>query len=172
MPHSLEVSRIALERAKAERRILRVCWETNGYMKTKLAEKAAEYALESGGNIKFDLKTWSEELNIALCGVSNKPTMANFKMIGEKFYRQRPELPLLCASTLLIPGYVNAEEVENIAEFISQIDPNIPYTLLAFYPCYVMNDLATTSRKQGLECQKAAEKHLRNARIGNIHLLS
>jgi len=172
MPHSLEVSHIALEKAEAEKRILRICWETNGYMNSKLAEKVAEYALESGGNIKFDLKTWSEEVNLALCGVSNKPTLANFKMIGERFYKKRPELPVLSASTLLVPGYIDAEEVEGIAKFISKIDPNIPYTLLAFYPCYVMNDLPTTSRKQALECQKAAEKHLKNTRIGNIHLLS
>jgi pyruvate formate lyase activating enzyme len=137
-----------------------------------LAEKAAEYALESGGNIKFDLKTWSEELNIALCGVSNKPTLANFKMIGEKFYKKRPDLPMLSASTLLVPGYIDVEEVENIAEFISEVDSGIPYTLLAFYPCYLMNDLPTTSRKQAVECQKAAEKHLTNTRIGNINLLT
>jgi pyruvate formate lyase activating enzyme len=79
---------------------------------------------------------------------------------------------MLTASTLLVPGYVDAEEVENIAKFISQINPNIPYTLLAFYPCYIMNDLPTTSKKQALECQKAAQKHLKNTRIGNIHLLS
>ena len=141
-------------------------------MNPKLAEKAAAYALESGGNIKFDLKTWSEKLNITLCGVSNKPTLENFKRIGEKFYEKRKELPVLCASTLLVPSYIDAEEVENIAKFISEIDPNIPYTLLAFYPRYVMDDLPTTSRKQALECQKAAEKHLKNTRIGNVHLLS
>jgi len=172
MPHSLEASRIAIEKAKAEKRILRVCWETNGYMNPRLAEKAAEYALKSGGNIKFDLKAWSETLNIALCGVSNKPTLENFRRIGEKYYEKRRELPVLTASTLLVPGYVDAEEVEGIAQFISQISSEIPYTLLAFYPCYVMNDLPTTSRQQAMECQKAAQKHLKNTRIGNIHLLS
>jgi len=172
MPHSLETSRIALEKAKAEKRILRVCWETNGYMNPKLAEKAAEIALESGGNIKFDLKCRSEALNVALCGVSNKPTLDNFRMIGEKHYAKRGELPVLGASTLLVPGYVNAEEVEGIAQFISEIDKSIPYTLLAFYPCYVMNDLPATSRKAALECQGVAEKHLKSVRIGNIHLLS
>jgi pyruvate formate lyase activating enzyme len=172
MPHSLEVSRIALEKAEAENRILRVCWETNGYMNQRLAEEAAEIALKSGGNIKFDLKAWSEELAISLCGVSNKPTLENFCKIGEKYYGKRPELPILTASTLLVSGYVDAEEVENIANFISQISPEIPYTLLAFYPCYVMSDLPTTSRKQAIECQNAAEKHLKNTRIGNIHLLS
>lgn len=172
MPHSLETSRIALEKARAEKRILRVCWETNGYMNPRLAEKAAEIALESGGNIKFDLKAWSEPLNIALCGVSNKPTLENFRRIGEKFYKKRRELPLLSASTLLIPGYMDVEEVENIAKFISQIDVGIPYTLLAFYPCYVMDDLPTTSRRLALECRKVAEKHLEKVRIGNIHLLT
>jgi pyruvate formate lyase activating enzyme len=172
MPHSLEVSRIALERAKVERRILRICWETNGYMTPRLAERAAEYALESGGNIKFDLKAWGEKLNIALCGVSNKPALANFKMIGEKFYKKRSGLPVLTASTLLVPGYIDAEEVESIARFVSEIDPTIPYTLLAFYSCYVMYDLPNTSRTQAMEYQKAAKKHLENVRIGNVHLLS
>ena len=171
-PHALKTSERALRRAEDEKRILRICWETNGYMNPKLAETAAEYALESGGNIKFDLKTWSEELNIALCGVSNKPTLKNFKVIGEKFYKKRKELPVLCASTLLVPGYINTEVVENIAMFISEIDPDIPYTLLAFYPCYVMSDLPTTSKEQALECQKVAKEHLKNVRIGNIHLLS
>ncbi len=172
MPHSLEVSRLVLERARAEKSIMRICWETNGYINSRLAEKAARYALESGGNIKFDLKAWSEELNVALCGVSNRPTLENFKMLGERFYRKRQELPVLAASTLLVSGYVDAKDVENIARFISEVDPTIPYTLLAFYPSHVMNDLPRTSRNHALECQKAAEKHLMNVKIGNVHLLS
>jgi len=172
MPHSLETSRLALEKARDEKRILRVCWETNGYMNPKLAEKAAVYALESGGNIKFDLKAYSEELAIALTGASNKPSFENFRLIGEKYYSKREELPVLAASTLLVPGYVDAEEVEKIARFISQINSNIPYTLLAFYPCHLMKDLPTTSKKQAVECQKAAKKHLTNIRVGNINLLS
>jgi pyruvate formate lyase activating enzyme len=171
MPHSLEVSRLALEKAKGEKRIMRVCWETNGYMNPELAERAAAHALESGGNIKFDLKAWNEGLNAGLCGVSNKPTLENFARIG-RFYEKRREVPVLSASTLLVPGYVDVEEVDGIARFISGISSEIPYTLLAFYPCYVMNDLPTTSRKQALECQRVAEKHLRNVRIGNLHLLS
>lgn len=172
MPHSLEVSRIALERANAEGRILRICWETNGSMNPRLAERAAGYALESGGNMKFDLKAADEELNSALCGVSNRTALANFKTIGEKFYEKRRDLPVLSASTLLVPGYVDAEEVEVIAKLISEIDPSIPYTLLAFYPCYVMDDLPTTTRKQATECKQTAEKYLQRVRVGNIHLLS
>lgn len=172
MPHALKTSQIALEKARQEKRILRICWETNGYWKKVFAKKAAELSLESGGNIKFDIKTWDENLNKALCGVSNKHTLENFKMIGEKYFQQRPELPVLSASTLLIPGYIDVKEVNNIAKFIADINPRIPYTLLAFYPQYIMNDLPTTSIKLAHDSRKAAQKHLKNVRIGNVHLLS
>lgn len=172
MPHALRTSRIALESAQRERRILRICWETNGYWSEKLALEAAELSLASGGNIKFDLKTWNDSLSIALCGVSNAPTLQSFKLIGRKFSRERMEPRVLTASTLLIPGYVGVDEVRNISGFISEIDPEIPYTLLAFYPRFVMSDLPTTSRKLAEACYDEAKSCLENVRVGNIHLLS
>jgi len=172
MPHAIKTSQLAVERAAEEKRILRVCWETNGYWREELALKAAELSLKSGGNVKFDLKTWNPHLNMALCGVSNEPTLKSFKLIGEKFFRVRPELPVLTASTLLVPGYIDQEEVGNIARFISETDPRIPYTLLAFYPQYVMTDLPTTSREQATKCYDAAKRYLENVRVGNINLLS
>ncbi len=172
MPHALKTSRMALERARDECRILRICWETNGYWKDEMMLRAAELSYISGGNMKFDLKTWNQNLNRALCGVSNMPTLKRFKMIGEKYFKKRSYLPILTASTLLVPGYVDVEEVEGLARFIAEIDSEIPYTLLAFYPRYVIADLPTTSRDLALQCRDAAEKHLKRVRIGNIHLLS
>ncbi|MEM3088306.1 MAG: radical SAM protein, partial [Candidatus Bathyarchaeia archaeon] len=90
-----------------------------------------------------------------------------------KFFRERLEPPVLTASTLLIPGYIDAEEVGQIANFLAHIDSKIPYTLLAFYPQYIMYDLPTTSRQLAHECLEAAKKAgLEQVRIGNIHLLS
>lgn len=172
MPHALKVSQRALEKARERGRILRVCWETNGYWKAEFSLKAAELSFTSGGNIKFDLKTWDENLNRALCGVSNKPTLGRFETIGKKIFEERSELPILTASTLLIPGYIDVEEVRNLASFISEIDPQIPYTLLAFYPQYVLTDLPTTSRHLARQCSDVAKMYLKNVRIGNIHLLS
>jgi pyruvate formate lyase activating enzyme len=92
-------------------------------------------------------------------------------MIGEKFFKNRPELPVLTASTLLVSGYVDAKEIEDLAKFIASIDSKIPYTLLAFYPQYVMSDLSTTSRTQASECFGIAKKYLENVKIGNTQLL-
>ena len=171
MPHALKASELAFQEASERGRIMRICWESNGNMNPRLALRAAELSFKSGGVVKFDIKAWDENLNLALCGVPNKATLENFRAIGERFYAERPEVPLLTASTLLVPGYVDAREVEAIAEFIASVDPSVPYTLLAFYPQYVMNDLPCTPRTWAFECYRAARKHLENVRIGNVHLL-
>lgn len=138
-----------------------VCWETNGNFAKRYLPEVAKH---TDGIVKFDLKTWNEKLSYALCGVSNKNSYENFEYLA-KHCR-------MAASTLLVPYYINAEEVYDIASFIASIDDNIPYTLLAFYPCYKMSDLPYTSKKQAMECYDAAKKAgLKKVRIGNIHLL-
>ena len=169
LPHSLRVARLALQRKQG--RILRICWETNGSMHPALLKQAAEISLNSGGCIKFDLKAWDEGLHIALCGISNKRTLENFQLLAE-YTRKRPSPPLLVASTLLVPGYVDKQEVSNLASFVSSLNPDIPYSLLAFAPQFMMRDLPTTSRRHADECLAEAEAQgLRNVRVGNVHLL-
>ena len=98
--------------------------------------------------------------------------MENFEALSRRV-RQRPVPPLLIASTLLVPGYVDEREVEGIAGFIAGLNPEIPYSLLAFYPHFYLTDLPTTSRRHALRCKAAAEqKGLKCVRIGNVHLLS
>jgi len=172
MPHAIRASEIALKTAEERKRILRICWETNGNLRKEFALKAAQLSFASGGVVKFDLKTRDRNLSRVLCGVSNESALENFRMIGEKYFKERSDLPILTASTLLVPGYIDSEEIEGIARFISEIDPKVPYTLLAFYPQYMMKDLPTTNRKQAYECYETAKKHLQKVRIGNIHLLS
>ncbi|MEO0091312.1 MAG: radical SAM protein [candidate division WOR-3 bacterium] len=153
-------------------RIFRICWETNGSMSETLLNRMIELSLKSGGCIKFDLKTYSEELNYALCGVSNKQTLKNIKKVAQYIY-ERPKPPLLVISTLLIPGYIDHIELTNIAQFIAGIDKNIPWSLLAFYPCFYFSDLSPTSKYQAEQALKIAQDlGLTNVRLGNIHLLT
>lgn len=169
LPHSLRVSRMALEKARG--RILRVCWETNGSMHRALLEEMIELSLHSGGCIKFDIKAWNDSLHRALCGVSNRRTKENFEF-ASRWFEKRPVPPLLVASTLLIPGYIDEEEIRRIARWISSLHPDIPYALLAFAPQFFFKDLPTTPRKLAFRGKEVAEAEgLRNVRIGNIHLL-
>jgi pyruvate formate lyase activating enzyme len=129
-------------------------------------------SLASGGCIKFDLKAWDEGLHRALTGVSNRPTLENFARAARRAH-ERPDPPLVVASTLLVPGYVDAEEVSRLAAFIATLDPDIPYTLLAFAPHFAMGDLPRTSHRHAEEALAAARAAgLRSVRLANRHLLS
>ena len=169
LPFALKVGKEVIEEVD---RIVRLCYEWNGTGNWKLVEKAGEQALVSGGIIKFDLKAWSEELNIALSGYSNKRVYENFRRLFDKYYNERREIPLLTATTLLVPGYIDSYEVECIAKFLSELDKDIPYSLLIFHPDNYMRDLPITPKKQVQEAYNAAKKYLSNVNIGNIHLLA
>lgn len=170
LPFSLEASRRALNMRRG--RILRLCWETNGSMSGELLQEVVDLALESGGCIKFDLKAWDENLHKALTGVTNQRTMENFSLIGKRT-RSRAAPPLLIASTLLVPGYIDEVEIRKIARFIASLDPDIPYSLLAFCPRFYMSDMPLTSRALAEACRKVAQgEGLRNVRIGNLDLLT
>jgi pyruvate formate lyase activating enzyme len=167
--YALQASRLALQE-NAER-VLRICWETNGGASPALIDEMAQVSLQSGGCIKVDLKAYSEEVNLALCGVSNSQTLENFRRLAA-FHKERKEPPFLIASTLLVSGYVDVHEVRGLARFIASLDPDIPYTLLAFHPDFRMNDLPPTSREHAFQCLEAAqEEGLTNVQLGNIHLL-
>jgi len=167
--HAIKTSKLALQRASG--RVLRICWETNGAVREPFLGKMAELSLESGGLIKFDLKAWHDSIHHALCGVTNRKTLQNFKVLSE-LARRRPEPPFLIASTLLVPGYVDEVEVAGIAGFLAELNPEIPYSLLAFYPHFYLQDLPTTSRHHALRCKEVAESAgLRRVHIGNLHLL-
>lgn len=171
--HAIITSKLALE-ANSDR-ILRICWESNGSMSKPQLKTAADLSMSSGGCIKFDLKAWDEELHKALCGVTNKRTLENFEWLVDKYFDQRTksEPPFITASTLLIPGYIENDEVAQLAEFLSSLNPNIPYSLLAFHPQFYMEDMPVTSHKQADECYEVALKAgLENVRIGNLHLLT
>ena len=78
----------------------------------------------------------------------------------------------MVASTLLLPGYIDADEVFQIAKFISDLDARIPYSLLGFGPNYLMPDLPPTSVNHAESAYQAAlDAGLTNVHLGNRHLL-
>jgi pyruvate formate lyase activating enzyme len=166
MPHALATSRLLAEQG------VTVCWETNGSMHPRLLDQAVELSLRTGGCIKFDLKALDENLHLALTGVSNRRTLENFRRAARRI-PERPDPPLVVASTLLVPGYVDADEVGRIARFIAENDPGIPYALLGFHPHFFIPDLPRTSVRHAQEAEAAArDAGLSQVRVGNRHLLS
>lgn len=164
LPFAIRVSRRILEESGKKKRI---CWEWNGCGHPRLVEKAAELSAESGGTVKFDLKCFDPHLSLALCGVENRRAYENFSLVWRLFPRKH----LLTATTLLVPYYIDKKEVGEIARFISEQDRDIPYSLLAFHPDYLMTDLPPTPREQVEECYNEARRHLSMVNVGNLYLL-
>jgi len=128
---------------------------------------AAYLSMETGGTVKFDLKASHPDLHRVLCGTGNERTLNNFSRVAE--ITQGTDT--LTATTLLVPYYLDAEEVGAIARFIAFINDDISYSLLVFHPDYLLNDLPITLRSQVEECVAAARQHLNRVHVGNIHLL-
>jgi pyruvate formate lyase activating enzyme len=168
--HAINASRIA--RRASRNPAVRICWETNGSMDKRFCRTIAEISFESGGCIKFDLKALNANLHFALTGASNRNTLENFRWLAE-FQRERRVPSFLIASTLLVPGYIDENEVHDIARFIASLGPEIPYSLLGFYPQFFMYDLPITSQRHAERCYDAAkDAGLTRVNLGNKHLLS
>jgi len=128
-------------------------------------------SVRSGGCVKIDLKAWDRETHRALCGHDNSKILDNFARVAE-WSSERLSPPVLIASTPLIPGYINEDEVYGLARFIAGINPDIPYALLAFAPQFLMDDSLTTSAAQANACLEAAKNAgLTRVRLGNEHLI-
>ena len=169
LPWALRASRRAVE-ATADK-ILRICWEWNGAGNEKLVQNAVSLSLKTGGNAKFDLKYFSPTLSQVLSGVSNQQSYINFEKCFQKFYHEREDDPVLTATTLLVPTYVDKEEVNEIAQFLASLDKSIPYSLLIFHSDSYLMDLPVTPVQQVKDCYEAAKNHLNNVHIGNKHLI-
>lgn len=163
--HSIKASKIMAKKGKT------ICWETNGSMNRNVLKTMAELSFSTNGWIKFDIKAWDERLHIALCGVSNKWTIENFSYLFSVMKNMGINKGII-ASTLLIPGYIDENEVYKIAEFISSLDKNIPYVLLGYAPHFFLSDLPYSSRALGFKCKTAAlSAGLSNVFLGNLFLM-
>ncbi|KAH3756026.1 radical SAM protein [Pelomyxa schiedti] len=188
--HALQSAQRVYQKSVDENRPIRICIETNGGLKWPILSKLADFCLKSGGCIKVDLKAWHSSINEALCGVSNQQTLENFRKLYEygelrrQQFRQQQEnpepqqppthrlMPFLTASTLMVPGYVEAEEVSHIAKFIASIDPDIPYALLGFLPLFKMQDSKRVTVAEAEACVSAAHAAgLTNVRLQNRAVL-
>lgn len=173
MIHAIKASKAMLDVARDKGlKVFRICWETNGLMNPNILDRAVELSLETGGIIKVDVKAWTPSIYYALTGNDGRLVFENIKRIARRI-EERPEVPLLVVSTLLVPGYVDEYEVENIARFLAELNPEIPYSLLAFHPEYKMRDFPTTSSSHAIKALEVAKRAgLKHVNIGNVWLLS
>ena len=169
--YSLQDGNLTTEKVKS---IKRICWETNGLENPNIIREMARLSLESRGIIKIDWKAYTPSVYEALTGINGEKALQrikeNIRVISSMDERKEP--PLLVVSTLVVPHYIDEEEVRGIARYLSRINPYIPYILLAFAPQHLMHDVPTTSKRQMERvCTIARKEGLKRVFIGNFWLL-
>jgi pyruvate formate lyase activating enzyme len=149
MPHALATARTLVERG------VRVCWETAGTSHPSLILKALDLVIRSGGCLKFDLKAIDPNLHYALTGSTNHQILENIRAAISHCSGQF-KIPPIVISTPLIPGYVDDEEIGQIARFIAELNPDVPYSLLGFQPAFEMFDLPHTPSSHANRAKRKA----------------
>ena len=120
----------------------------------------------------YDIKAHDENLHRTLTGVGNREVLESFARAASRF-EERPVPPLVVASTLLVPGYLDAAEIGRVARFVASPNAGIPYVLLGFAPSFLVPDLPRTSVSHAAEAEADARAAgLRTVHAGNRHLLS
>ncbi|MEM4445679.1 MAG: radical SAM protein [Candidatus Jordarchaeales archaeon] len=133
--------------------------ETNGY---GLTPRNLE-VLASGGVDSFwlDIKAYDEEVYRRLCGTTNKWILEAPELIVDMGF-------VLEVLTLYIPGWVEVDQIVKVAELVRDVDPEIPFTVLAFFPAYRLSNVRSPSLLEMVKAYLAVkETGLKNVKLGN-----
>jgi pyruvate-formate lyase-activating enzyme len=109
----------------------------------------------------LDIKAYDEAVYRRLCGTGNETVLrAPAQILSRGF--------TLEVLTLYIPGWVETDQITSIARLIADLDPAIPFTLLAFFPEYqLLNNPPPTLDQMVEACEAICEVGLRQVRLGN-----
>ena len=151
-----EVTRKIKERCKN----LWVLLETNGYGLTpKNLDLFQKARLDS---YWLDIKAFDADIYKKLCGTTNKTVLNAPKEILKRNF-------ILEILTVYIPNMVEVDQFEKIAELIFELNENIPFHILAFFPQYKLKNYRAPNLNEILETYKTVkEVGLKQVQLGNI----
>jgi len=149
----------ATERIKAQVSNLWILLETNGYGLTPAnLDRLAAAGLDS---FWLDIKAHDPDLYRRLCGTDNATVLA----APAEILKRDMVLEVL---TVYIPGWVETDEFRAIARLLADLDPAIPFTILAFFPAFRLQDVPSPTLEQMLEAYQATrEAGLLHVKLGN-----
>ena len=134
--------------------------ETNGY---GLTLNNLDYLQDSGVDVFWlDIKAHDDDKHKWLTGCSNENILKLPKEILKRGF-------VMEALSLFIPGLVESDELESIAQRLAVVDGSIPFTILAFFPEYRMKAYKSPSVTEMIEAyHRVKATGLKNIRLGNI----
>lgn len=137
-----------------------VLFETNGYALTPAnLEQLRTAKVDS---FWLDIKAYDSKVHKRLCGVDNTRILKLPSEIIDLGF----ELEIL---SLYIPGWVEQDQLVKIAKLIYEVDPKIPFTLLAFFPAYKLSTARAPTTVEMVNTYLAVKNiGLKRVRLGNL----
>ncbi|ADH85929.1 AmmeMemoRadiSam system radical SAM enzyme [Desulfurivibrio alkaliphilus] len=118
----------------ANQRGIKNVFVSNGYMGQEVGRHLAGVL----DGINIDLKSFDDRFYRQVCQARLQPVLDNIRRLHELGVWVE-------VTTLLIPGLNDSdEELRDIANFIKETDPGIPWHVTAFYPTHEMLDRPPT----------------------------
>ncbi len=138
---------------------IRGVYVSNGYE----TQEALDFLVGFIDAYNIDLKSFREEFYQKVCHARLSPVLETIKAL----YKRGKWLEI---TTLLIPGKNDgAEEIAQIAEFIKDVSPDIPWHISAFHPEYKMAEIGITPSEKLFEAYEIGKKsELKYIYTGNI----
>lgn len=154
----------ATEKIKQACKNIWVLLETNGYGLTP--ENLDLLAAAGLDSFWLDIKAYDEVIYKKLCGTSNKWILkAPEEIINRGF--------TLEVLSLFIPNWVEEDQLVKIARLLCSVDPEIPFTLLAFFPEYKLHANRSPSLMEMLKAYLAVkEVGLKKVKLANCHVFA
>ena len=139
-----------------------ILMETNGYGLTPA--NLDRYQQAGIDSFWLDIKAFDDEVHRRLTGVSNNRILKLPAELKDRGF-------VLEVSSLFIPRWVETSQIASIARTIASVDADIPFTILAFFPEYRMQDVPVPNLGEMIEAYNAArDAGLRRVKLGNLHL--
>jgi len=134
-------------------------WVSNGYMSKETLKSIGPY-LDA---INVDLKSFREDFYQNIVHAHLEPVKENIKKIWQMGIWEE-------VTTLIIPGLNDSDqELQQIAQFLVKISPDLPWHISAFYPAYKMLDTLPTPQKSLIKAYNIGKKAgLQYVYTGNI----
>ena len=104
--------------------------------------------------VEIGVKAFSEPLHIEYTGVSNKSIFDNLTAI----FRSGKEV---FVESVLIPGYIDLPEIENIARFMASLSPDMRFVILPYFKSG-LNPWRRPTPAEMENAATAARKYLNN----------
>ncbi|MDH5715678.1 MAG: radical SAM protein, partial [Candidatus Aminicenantes bacterium] len=110
----------------------------------------------------LDIKAYDDEVHRWLTGCSNEEVLKLPARLREMGF-------VLEVLSLYIPGVVESDQLRLIARLLAEVDADIPFTILAFFPQYQMRAYRPPNVEEIIRAyHEVKAEGLRKIRLGNI----